>query len=80
MLSVKTPIQINNDFNVPNNRLPYNSRQRQPSTDSDTSDTISDVNPMEGPGANEYKFTELTHPNQVNVSCFKCNRVHRVLD
>lgn len=50
--------------NVPTNRLPYNSRQRQPSTDSDSS-TISDIQQMDGPGANEYKFIEHSHPNQV---------------
>uniref|UniRef100_A0A1B6DZ98 BTB domain-containing protein n=1 Tax=Clastoptera arizonana TaxID=38151 RepID=A0A1B6DZ98_9HEMI len=64
MIMIHSPIQINAEFNVPNNRLPYNSRQRQPSTDSDSS-SLSDVKPMEGPGANEYKFTELSHPNQI---------------
>lgn len=56
--------------NVPTNRLPYNSRQRQPSTDSETS-TISDIQQMDGPGANEYKFVEHNHPNQVQYLFFK---------
>ncbi|XP_075225417.1 kelch-like protein 24 isoform X2 [Lycorma delicatula] len=51
--------------NVPSNRLPYNSRQRQPSTDSDSSTTSDNNRSMDGPGANEYKFTENTHSNEI---------------
>ncbi|RZF40576.1 hypothetical protein LSTR_LSTR013290 [Laodelphax striatellus] len=57
-------IAMNGHDNVPHcKRLPYN-RQRQPSTDSDTSSEV-DNRSMEGPGANEYKFIENSHSNQI---------------
>jgi hypothetical protein len=48
--------------NVPINRLPYNSRQRKPSTDSDSS---SAADSPDGPAADEYKFVETSHPQEV---------------
>lgn len=62
--------------NVPSNRLPYNSRQRQPSTESDTSSGSDNNRSMEGPGANEYKFTETTHSDQVNHKLLKVLCIH----
>ncbi|XP_039285500.1 kelch-like protein 3 [Nilaparvata lugens] len=59
-----TTITMNGLDNVPHcKRLPFN-RQRQPSTDSDTSSEV-DNRSMEGPGANEYKFIENSHSNKI---------------
>lgn len=53
---------IGGENNLPTNRLPYNSRQRMPSMDSDTSST---VDTLDGPSADEYKFIESSHSMQV---------------
>nr|CAD7260558.1 unnamed protein product [Timema shepardi] len=47
---------------IPTNRLPYNSRQRKPSLDSDS--TLSG-DTTDGPGADEYKFVETSHSQEV---------------
>nr|CAD7196741.1 unnamed protein product [Timema douglasi] len=46
---------------IPTNRLPYNSRQRKPSLDSDS--TLSG-DTTDGPGADEYKFVETSHSQE----------------
>jgi hypothetical protein len=53
---------LGGDNSVPTNRLPYNSRQRKPSTDSDSS---SAADSPDGPAADEYKFVETSHPQEV---------------
>lgn len=49
------------------NRLPYNSRQRLPSTDSDDSSS-EEHTPTDGPSADEYKFSESSHANMVSTT------------
>ena len=52
---------LGSENSVPTNRLPYNSRQRKPSTDSDSSSADS----PDGPATDEYKFVETSHPQEV---------------
>lgn len=54
---------LSGDNGVPTNRLPYNSRQRKPSIDSDSSSTGDN---SDGPSSDEYKFVETSHPQEVN--------------
>jgi hypothetical protein len=53
---------LGGDNSVQSNRLPYNSRQRKPSIDSDSS---SAVDSPDGPSADEYKFIETAHSKEV---------------
>jgi hypothetical protein len=54
---------LGGDTSVPTNRLPYNSRQRKPSIVSDSS---SEADSPDGPAADEYKFVETSHSQEVN--------------
>jgi hypothetical protein len=54
---------LGGENSVPTNRLPYNSRQRKPSIDSDSS-SAADI--PYGPAADEYKFVEPGHSQKVN--------------
>ncbi|XP_067003128.1 kelch-like protein diablo isoform X2 [Anabrus simplex] len=53
---------LGGDNNAPTNRLPYNSRQRKPSIDSDSSSAGEN---SEGPGSDEYRFIETSHSQEV---------------
>ncbi|XP_047111182.1 kelch-like protein 12 [Schistocerca piceifrons] len=53
---------VGGDGTIPTNRLPYNNRQRKPSSDSDSTSTADN---SDGPGADEYKFVETSHSQEV---------------